>query len=151
MEPLVDLASGHVVGTETSDGKAFDWSRVRGEDVGDCGESFVIHVADPIVDGEVEGDRPPEEAPPLGEDGGPHARFGGEEADDDAQHLIGKEVEEVEPTPNPLVRRLVLHLSRRRDREPARQWGFSAVLQSVFLGVHQWRFVGVGSDDDEGI
>ena len=48
---------------------------------------FAILVAEAAVDGEVEGDATLEGAPPPGEQGGPHGRFGGEEADDDEQHV----------------------------------------------------------------
>ena len=47
-------------------------------------------VAEAAVDGEVEGDAAPEGAPPPGVQGGPHGRFGGEEADDDEQHVVGR-------------------------------------------------------------
>ena len=44
---------------------------------------FAIPVAEAAVDGEVEGDAALEGAPPPREQGRPHGRFCGEEADDD--------------------------------------------------------------------
>ena len=41
------------------------------------------------------GDAVPKGAPPPGEQGGPHGRFGGEEADDDEQHVVGEAADEV--------------------------------------------------------
>ena len=43
-----------------------------------------------------EGDAAPEGAPPPGEQGGPHGRFGGEEADDEEQHVIREAADEVQ-------------------------------------------------------
>ena len=48
------------------------------------------------MDDEVEGDVALEGAPPPGEQGGPHVRFGGEEADDDEQHVVGEAADEVQ-------------------------------------------------------
>ena len=56
---------------------------------------FAIPVAEAAFDGEVEGDAALEGAPPPREQGGPHDRFGGEEADDDEQHVIGEAADEV--------------------------------------------------------
>ena len=73
------------------------------------------------VDGEVEGDATPEGVPPPGEQGSPHDKFGGEEADDDEQHVVGEAADEVQARrmrfwlePPPLVGCLAIHLSRRR-------------------------------------
>ena len=55
---------------------------------------FAIPVTEAAVDGEVEWDAAPEGAPSLGEQGGPHGRFGGEEADDDEQHVVGEAADE---------------------------------------------------------
>ena len=58
--------------------------------------------------------------PPPGEQGGPHDRFGGEEANDDEQHVIGEAADEVQARrmrfwlePPPLVGCLAVHLNRR--------------------------------------
>ena len=78
---------------------------------------FAIPVAEAAVDGEVEGDAAPEGAPPPGERGGPQGRFGGEEADDDKQHVIGEAADEVQARrmrfwlePPPLVGCLAVHM-----------------------------------------
>ena len=62
-------------------------------------------------------------APPPGEQGGPHGRFGGEEADDDEQHVVDEAADEVQARqmrfwlePPPLVGCLAVHLNRRRRR-----------------------------------
>ena len=75
------------------------------------------------VDVEVEGDAAPKGAPPSGEQGGPHGRFGGEEADDDEQHVVGVAADEVQARrmqfwlePPPLVSCLTVHLNQRRRR-----------------------------------
>ena len=93
------------------------------KDLGDCGHAFAIPVAEAAVDGEVEGDASPEGAPPLGEQGSPHSRFGGEEADDDEQHVVGEAADEVQARrkrfwlkPPPLVGCLTVYLNRRRRR-----------------------------------
>ena len=72
---------------------------------------------------EVEGDAAPEGAPPPGEQGGPHDIFGGEEADDDEQHVVGEAADEVQARRMrfwlerpPLVGYLAVHLNRRRRR-----------------------------------
>ena len=111
----MDLA----VGTEHADVKASGWPRVRRKDLGDCSHAFAIPVVEGAVDGEVEGDTAPEGAPSLGEKGGSHDRFGGEEADDDEQHVIGEAVDEVQARrmwfwldPPQLVGCLTIHLSR---------------------------------------
>src|SRR4051812_18129629 len=71
----------------------------------------------------VEGDTALEGAALLGEQGGPHGRFGGEEADDDEQRVIGEAADEVQARwmrfwlePPPLVGCLAVHLNRRRRR-----------------------------------
>ena len=56
---------------------------------------FTIPIAEAAVDGEVEADAALEGAPPSGDQGGPHDRFGGEEADDDEQHVVGEAADEV--------------------------------------------------------
>ena len=88
-----------------------------------CGHAFAIPVAEVAIDSEVEGDAVPEGAPPPGEQGSPHGRFGGEEADDDEQHVIGEAADEVQARrmrfwlePPPLVGCLTVHLNRRRRR-----------------------------------
>jgi hypothetical protein len=85
-----------------------------------CGHAFAIPVTEVAVDGEVEGDATPEGAPSPREQGGPHGRFGGEEADDDEQHVIGEAADEVQARLMrfwlelpPLVGCLAVHLSRR--------------------------------------
>jgi hypothetical protein len=83
------------VGTEHADVKASGWPRVRCKDLGDYGHAFAIPIAEAAIDGEVEGDAAPEGAPPPGEKGGPHARFGGEEGDDDERHVIEEAADEV--------------------------------------------------------
>ena len=84
---------------------------------------FAIPVAEAVVAGEVEGDAAPEGAPPPGEQGGPHGRFGGEEADDDEQDVIEEAADEVQARRMrfwlerpPLVGCLTVHLNRRRRR-----------------------------------
>ena len=71
--------------------------------------------------GEVEGDAAPEGAPPPGEQGGPHGRFGWEDVDDDEQHVIREGADEVQARrmrfwlePPLLVGCLAVHLNRRR-------------------------------------
>ena len=69
---------------------------MRGEYVEYCVNTFGFPDGDVSVDGEVEGGGAPEGAPPLGEDGCPQGRLGGESGDDDVQHLVGEVVDEVE-------------------------------------------------------
>ena len=57
---------------------------------------FAIPVGEASIDDEVEGDVVLEGAPPPGEQGGLHGRFGGEEADDDEQHVIAEAADEVQ-------------------------------------------------------
>ena len=82
---------------------------------------FAIPVTEAAVDGEVEGDVAPEGAPPPGEQSGLHGRFGGEEADDDEQHVVGEAADEVQARRMrfwlelpPFVGCLAVHLNRRR-------------------------------------
>ena len=82
-----------------------------------------IPVAEAAIDGEVEGDAAPEGAPPPGEQGGPHGRFGVEEADDDEQHVVGEAADVVQARRMrfwlelpPLVGCLAVHLTWRRRR-----------------------------------
>ena len=84
------------VGTEHADVKASGWPRVRCKDLRDCGHAFAIPIAKAAIDGEVEGDAALEGAPPPGKKGGPHARFGGEDGDNDEQHLVGEAADEVQ-------------------------------------------------------
>ena len=69
---------------------------MRCKDLGDCGHAFAIPIAEVADNGEVEGDAAPEGAPPLGEQGSSHGRFGGEEADDDEKHVIQEAADEVQ-------------------------------------------------------
>ena len=62
----------------------------------DYDHAFAIPVAEAAVDSEVEGDAAPEGAPPPGEQGGLHGRFGGEEVDDDERHVVGEAAHEVQ-------------------------------------------------------
>ena len=80
-------------------------------------------VTEAAVDSEVEGDATPEGAPPPGEWGGPHGKFGGEEADDDEQHVVGEAADEVQARrmrfwlePPLLVGCLTVHLNWRQRR-----------------------------------
>ena len=64
-----------------------------------------------------------EGAPPPGEQGSPHGRFGGEEADDDEQHVVGEAADEAQARrmrfwlePPALVGCLAVHLNRQRRR-----------------------------------
>ena len=84
---------------------------------------FAFPVTEEAIDGEVEGDAAPEGAPLPGEQGGLHSRFGGEEADDDEQHVVGEAADEVQARrmrfwlePPPLVGCLAIHLNWRRRR-----------------------------------
>ena len=100
---------------------------MRGEDLGDCGGALAMLDAQPVVDVEVEWDETLEGAPPPGEGGCSHSALGGEEGDDDAQHLVGEVADAVLARlrlllfwldSSPLVVRLFLHVSRRRHRQP---------------------------------
>ena len=88
-----------------------------------CSHAFAIPVAEAAIDGEVEGDAVLEGAPPPGEQGGPHGRFGGEEADDDEKLVVGEVAYEVQARRMrfwlelpPLVGCLAVHLNWRRRR-----------------------------------
>jgi hypothetical protein len=71
---------------------------VCSEDVGDCVYALVLLIAEVVVDDEVEVEHGEnlDVSPPLGEDGCLHSRLGGEEGDDDAQHLVREAANEVE-------------------------------------------------------
>jgi hypothetical protein len=71
---------------------------VCSEDVGDCVDALALLIAEVVVDDEVEVEHGenPDLSPPLGEDGCLHGGLGGEEGDDDAQHLVWEAADEVE-------------------------------------------------------
>jgi hypothetical protein len=115
------------------------------EDLRNCSDAFAFLVIEVVVDSEVERCRAPEGAPPTGQTGCPHGRLGGEEGDDDVQHVVGEAAEEVKVKdrprrlrfwlePPPLSGRLILHLSR-RHRQPENLLGERGIRGGA-LGAH---------------